>query len=225
MGRRPGPPVVYQRRGSTVYWCRFTVKERRYRLPTGQRDEGAAREVAEQLCAEITLGRRVIRPQTPTRGAPGDLETLVMSYLAAARALGRAPRYVESQLKHFNASFFPRWRSVQAVTSQSIEALTIERSKKVSSVTLAKELTTLSMFLKWAKAQGHITEVPGFERVKAVSGYQPTDLTRPQVDALLAKLPDRHTRRQRYRHPVREFYTVIWALALRLGEAQQMRWN
>lgn len=224
MGRPAGATALYLPKGGTVYWCRFTVHGVQHRLSTGERDEGRARARAEELRAEVTLGRKPERYKAPPASARrGSLEDLVTAYLAHVAAKNRAKRYVKSQLYHLNAQFIPRWKSALEITRGAIESFVVERSRQVGSVTLAKELTTLSMFLKWCRANGYILELPSLERVKPVSDYVPTDLTRPQVEALLAALPDR--RIHSHRRPVREFYTVLWGLALRYTEACRMRWN
>jgi len=223
MGRRAGPTRIEWHHGQ--YWCKFTVQGERKRLPTGVRDQGAVAEAeaeAERIRAKHTLGRPVERPTTRRRAA-GNLEDLFIKHIAWAQAQGKAAGYIRKKREQ-SIQFCELWDDVADIDEAGIAKWQTKRSREIGSVTLYKEEVTLSTFLAWAcKVAKVIQVIPRFDHCKPVSDYQPIDLDRHQVDQLLAALPDRRTHRKRC--PVREFYTVQWALALRIGEVQAMRWN
>jgi site-specific recombinase XerC len=240
MGRKPGPPVLFDEPESIYKWCRFTVRGKQYRLSTGETDPGRAQEKAEDLCAEIRLGRRPERPAAPRRAA-GNLEDLVVKYIAWLHSINKSSRYIDSQQKHFRAQFLRRWSSLDDITEPAIAAWQSERARApamrihpsgelrpldhtVSSSTRYREEVTLRRFLHWAVHTAKIIEqAPRFEPTLAISSFVAPSITRIDIERLLAALPDRKTHRKR--RPVREFYTVKWALALRLSELQALAWD
>jgi integrase len=133
------------------------------------------------------------------------------------------------QAMHFRAHFLPRWERLSDLTTQAIDAYPAararektQRKKAPTTVTIYKEMVTLSRFLRWCARQGYIDAVPPFERVRPVSDHKPVDLTREEMDRLLPELPTRHTHPKR--KPVRERYTVQWAQGIRDGDVATLRW-
>jgi integrase len=131
---------------------------------------------------------------------------------------------------HFRAHFCSRWQRLEQVTGKAIEKYKVDRQAEdngrgglVGLTTTYKELVTLSRFLRWCKRQGHLVEVPEFDRFRPVSNYRPPDLTAEVVRTLLAELPDQKTHHNR--RPVREFFTVQWAQAMRPGEVMTLTWQ
>lgn len=131
---------------------------------------------------------------------------------------------------HFRAHFLPRWSRLSELTTAALDAYPTERAreetqrgKPPSTVTIYKELVTMSRFLRWCVRAGHLDAVPVFDRVRPVSDHKPPDLTRDDVEAVLARLPTRAEHPKRY--AVRERYTVQWAQGLRDGDVAAMRWS
>jgi integrase len=131
---------------------------------------------------------------------------------------------------HFRAHFLPRWDRLSDLTTEAIDGYPAararektQRKKPPTTVTIYKEMVTLSRFLRWCVRNGHLDAIPAFDRVRPVSDYKPVDLTRGEVDALMVELPTRHTHQKGYR--VRERFTVQWAQGLRHGDVAALRWS
>lgn len=227
MGRRAGLPTVFIPTGSTaVYWCRFTVDGKRYRVSTGSRDHGAAEKEAQRLHGLAQLGSLQVGSKRQRFSAAfGSVETLAAQYLVWSRATGKAESYIVKQEGHLNR-FISRWPTLDKVTPNEIERYKVSRADDdppPRMTTLYKELVTLSRFLHWCKRAGHLDVVPEFERVKPVTDYVPPDTTPEEVARVLAELPNHETHPKRY--PVREFYTVQWSQGLRPGDVQRLLWS
>lgn len=228
MGRKPGPPVLHWRGG--VAWVRFTHAGQRFDVSTGERDPLRADEAAARIHAQTVLGRPAPRAR-PVIAGPDGLDLLSTRYLAWLSGQGRDARYVREQALHFRAHFLQldedgrptRWARLHEITSAAIADYQRERGALVSSVTLYKELVTLSGFLKWCRRQKLLEHVPEFERPTQTTDYAVPDLTRAQVERFLAELPDRAAHPKRY--PIREWATFAWSMALRKEEAFQIRWS
>lgn len=232
MGRRPGAPSVFLPPGRITYLCRFTANRIRYnRVSTGETDPERAVEAARRLQAEALLHgrRRVVR--RASHAASTSLDALSADYLETVEASGASPLYFKAQAKHFRAHFLKRWTRLPDVLKPgAIDRYVVERAqektnrkRKVSKVTVYKELVTLSMFLKWCRRRGLIDEVPDFERVKPVSTYDAPDLTSEQVALLLAELPRRAEHPKRL--PVYEYHAVQWSQGMRPGEIATLQWS
>ncbi len=225
MGRKPGVPQLYQPRGTTIWWCRFTVNGTRYRKSTGTRDHAKASAEAQRLHGEALLGRQSARKQrVPSTCATGPLALLFAEYIEWTRACGKAPSYIVKQEMHYRAHFQDHWTKLEQITGKSIEGYKVARVTNPERTTsVYKELVTLSRFLRWCKKQGLIDSLPEFDRFKPVTDYVPLDMTRKEVKRLLAAMPDRRTHHNR--RAVREFFTVQWAQAMRPGEVMKLRWH
>ena len=225
MGRKPGTPTVYLRADSGVYWCAFTVNGVRYRLSTGCTNESEAHQAAARLHAQVALGRSVKRYRPPLPGSDQPLDLLFAEFAEWYRASGRAESYVVKMESHFRAHFWPRWRALSAITVEALEHYKVERQDEdVSSVTVYKELVTMSRFLRWChRVRRLIDHVPQVERPTQVSDYTPPTLTEREVRKLLRKLPTARTHPRRM--PVREFFTFQWAQGMRPGEVRSLRWR
>ncbi len=236
MGRKPGLPRIYLADGSDVYQYSFTVpgregaKGERRRGSTGARGAREAEEAAQRIYAEACLGRRPTSRRRVSYAASTSLEMLSAEFTTACRADGKADSYVDKIESHFRAHFLPRWSRVVDITGPAVAAYKLERTRepgrtagKVGPVTVYKELVSLSRFLRWAKKQGHITEIPDFERVRPISDYKPPDLTPDDVAEILPELPDRRSHPKRCM--VREFFTVEWSQGFRPGEAGTLLWE
>lgn len=228
MGRRPGVPQLYKRDGSDIYWARFTVNGTRHRFSTGTGDDAKARKAAEQEHARAALGRTTARIKRHTISeATGPLNLLFAEYINWASASGDSAGYIVKQEMHYRAHFSDFWQKLNDITGQSIERYKVSRIQELPNpectTSVYKELVTLSQFLRWCKKAGHIDAVPEFDRFVPETNYIPLDITRTEVNALLAALPDRKTHPKRC--PVREFFTVQWAEAMRPGEVMALRWQ
>ncbi len=220
MGRRAQPPRVYQDDDhGDVYQYSFTVAGCRDRGSTGSRDFDEATAKARAIWLDAHKGIKPAK-RVPARERHAVSSALAPLFALFTDSLTKSPGYVVKFESHFRAHFGKRWKSIEELTGPAIEQYQADRlrettrlKRKTSTVTVHKEVVTLSRFLHWAKRNGIIAEVPQFERVEAVSSYRPPDYTTAQAKLLLATLPDRltHSKRQ----PVREFFTVQWAQGFR----------
>lgn len=253
MGRKPGVPrVKLDSDHGRIYQYEFNWKGKRHRGSTGLDDKAEAQRWLDDYHAKVVLGRPVVRPR-PSRvqvAPPDSLSKLVASYfehLDAQIAKGNLrPSYTRKIKQHLQLHCVPRWATIwdmiepgaiDAWTDQRLKSPTLFRAYEVNgrvvpprsnlpnpqSNTVHKELVSLRRFLKWAKGAGHIRELPAFETVDQRSHYTPPDCTPEDVEALLAEVPDRHTHKKRM--PAREYFTVLWAQALRSDvECGTLRW-
>jgi hypothetical protein len=243
MGRKPGVPRVrIDSDHGDVYQYDFRRQGKRYRGSTGLTDEAKAQQWLDDYHAKVVLGRPVVRPR-PTRvqvAPPDSLAKLVndfFDYLDGLVAKGKlASSYTRKIKQHLMLHFVPRFATVFDLiepgaidrwTNERLTSPTLFRAyerdgrviaprsnlEKPSGNTVHKELVSLRRFLTWAKEEGHIRELPAFESVDQTSHYTAPDVSPEDMAALLQLLPDRSAHKKRM--PVREYFTVLWAQALR----------
>ncbi len=223
MGRRSGALQLFQRPGSNVWWCRFSVAGKQYRVSTGHVDRGEAEQAAAKLQAQTVLEVRPAPKRVP-RVDGHDLTVLFGEFIAWETGLGKSKNYMLQQEVHFRAHIRQRFEKLYQFTGKAIERYAADRQQeKASSVTIYSEQVTISRFLKWCRSKGFISEVPTWERVRPVSDYEPPNLSPDDVKRILGELPDR--RHHSKRMPVREFYVVVWSMALRKTECMTLRWR
>jgi len=224
MGRRAGPPQV--RRHGATWWARFTVPGRgrtevNLELPAS-RPQREAEAKAEEVRAHAVIAAGL--PPPPVDLRERALDVLIYRYLDSTRALGRDARYTNEQEIHFKAHFLrcdedgqpTRWTTLDDITATAIATYQVERiAAGRSTVTLYKELVTLSRFLKWAKREGLIDSIPEFERPRQTSSYSPPNLTPAQVQRLIKALAPE----------VRPWALFTWAMALRFTESMSIEWR
>jgi integrase len=224
MGRHAGLPVVYLLPGREIYACRFTVARQRHNLSTGERDQGRAREAALRLYHEAA-SKAGTPPRRRRLERVDSLADLSASYLETVEA-ERSRWTLKMQTVHWT-HFRRRWKTLDEITSPAIERYKVDRLSQgdppPTASTVYKELVTLSRFFKWCKRHGLIQHAPEFERPRVASDYKPPDLTPDDVRRVLATLPNSATHHNRF--PVREWYTVMWAQAMRTGEVRALKWE
>jgi integrase len=202
---------------------RFTTPDgRRIDRTTGRTHKGAAAKEAADIYAQTLAGRERKVVQRPSR-AQGELEDLIARWLAWAEDRV-SPEWLATLEIYAQAHWLPRWARLSQLTEPAIERYIAERLREVTSTTVGKELSGLRSLLKWcAKVAGVLSRVPTWERPKPKSDYEPVELTREQVLALLEKLPTQRAHPKG--HPVREYYTVMWGTAWRLGTMSRVTWE
>lgn len=238
MGRRPGAARVFRdAEHGDIYRYAFTAKGKRYRGSTGCRDYERAQAEADRLYAKALQGQPPQPNQRRGDQAAKSLDHMFAEFIAS-RIGKKASSYVDKFKSHYRAHFAHRWVTLEEIiVPGAIDAYASDRlagkapavevdqrrprPEKGSTSTVAKELVTLRLFLKWCKARGLIDSVPDFDPVKVVSDYKPPDYTEADVRRLLAAIPDRTSHRRRM--PAREFFTVQWAQAFRPGELESLR--
>jgi integrase len=225
MGRKAGLPVIYRRAGTEIYWCRFTIDGERYLQSTGETDARKAEEAAKYIHAEVRLGRPAPSEKRLSFYSATSLEQLAAEFAVWIQT-NKSAGYLAKVEQHLRR-FTNRWERLhQATNPNEIEKYKLERLQlgRISTVTLHKELVTLSQFFKWCKrVKKVLRELPDFERIKPISDYVPPNFSRADIDLILAELPDRHTHQKH--HPVRERFIVQWAQGMRPGQVSHLRWE
>jgi integrase len=115
------------------------------------------------------------------------------------------------------------WTKLTDITSSSIGRYISQRQKTVADPTIKKELSALSVFLKWSITQGYLHEMPTWSSPSRKTDYVPVWLSRDEVERVLEELPTIET--HKHHHPIREYFTVIWATSLRAGAVGKLRWE
>lgn len=222
MGRRAGPPTTILRGG--VWYARFTVDGKQRTVTTGERDPGRGKSAAAKIHATAVLdaGSVPVKPAATGPRSTLDLDTIGIRYFAWAERQGLAKRHVEEQQRTIENHFLP-WGNLRNVTAARISKWQAERSRKVGTVTLYKNLVSLSRFLKWCKREGLIAAVPEFERPRQSTDYEVPNLSDDDVQRFLAALPDRAAHPRRF--PIREWATWVWSMAFRKSEASAILWS
>src|SRR5262245_15929720 len=141
-GRRPDDPL----------YVRFRHRGQRYFLSTGERASDSAAEQAARIYAEVVSGRR---QATGGLSSAAPLDELGANYLAHAEATGTAER-LSMQSQHFRVHLLPFFRSQQEIGADASWAdfHAHRRRSGASPRTIAKELSTLRSFAKWARQRG-----------------------------------------------------------------------
>lgn len=217
-----------RKRPNSPNWrVRFTDRHGlRVERSTGTPILSEAREVAAKIHAQEFDGRVAPVPVAPS-GAP--LKDLLAEWLTEVEDLRSA--HWTSKLIEYSRRWLDHWSTLEELLApgaiQAYQRVRLaapgRRGSRLRPTTLHKELVGLRRFLKWCVARGRLEVVPKWEAPKAVSDHVPLHLTRSQVDAVLAELPNRTGHRRG--HPVREYFTVLWALALRRDGLQRLRWE
>jgi integrase len=232
MGRRAGTPTV--RRWGNSWQARFTIngerRQVRLGLPAGASARQAEAEAAREHAAAV-LAAGATEPVPEPGADERRLDVLIHPYLAAVAASGRDPRYLASQTIHLRTHFMrcddegrpTRWRTLDDITEKAIATYQVERRRHVGTVTLYKELVTLSRFLRWCKGQKLIAAIPEMQRPQQASSYQVPNFDRAAVLELLDALPTRAESPRGY--ALREWATFTWGMALRLTESLEIRWD
>jgi integrase len=222
-----------------IYQYRFTIHGKQRKGSTGQRDSTAAQTEANRLYGLAITGKKPPQKKRPVKhlATAEDLARLYATFVASL-VNKRSEYYVRDLESDFSAHFAHRWRTIEEMIAPgAIDAYASDRlngqapafelkprrprPKKVSSVSVHKELSSLRAFLKWAKKMGIIDEIPHIEPVSQISDYKPPDYLPEDVRKLLKAMPTRHT--HRWHHPVQEFFTVQWSQANRPGEVETLR--
>jgi site-specific recombinase XerD len=213
--------------GNPLWHVRFTHQGQRHHESTGCTAKSKAAKKAAEIYAKVVGGaglggRRQV-------GAAADLEELLSLWLVEVEDT-RSPEWHTTLEIYASAHWLPRWKLLGDVNTPAIQKYIGERlrakgtgGRKLSPVTLAKELSGLRRFLKWCKRNGHLAEVPTWEAPAPKSDYEPVYLSRDQMLKVLAELPSRES--HHHHLPVRAFFTVMWATSFRLGTMARLRWE
>lgn len=194
MGRRASGYKVRWRGPARGYYVRFTIGAERADIPTGIKDkrqrEAADRE-GRSIFAQAVTGRK----QSRRSASATALAELVDTWLSELPTRGPTRKQYEN---YTTAHWLTRWSTPRDLTAPNFDTYARQRLRKVRGKTVRNELSALRQFVKWLVAHGHLSESPVFPEVKAsVTGTphpvrrrtRAPELTREEVDAVIAKLP------------------------------------
>lgn len=204
--------MLYRRRGTANYWCRFRLGNREIRQSCGTADRAAAEEFEEKLrrsvWREVKLGERsyvweqaVERwlKDSDNRESTRTRATTILEWFAEPLAgmplTGISPEVVTAAADALRAAKTPAGRPL-------------------SRSTVNRYLAVLRAVLNHAVAKDMLRKAPKVPMLK-LEEREPRWLTREQYSRLLAELPEH------LRAPV-EFSVLT---GLRLGNVQQLVWG
>jgi len=210
-GRRPDDPL----------YVRFRHGGQRYFLSTGERAGEAAAKKAASIYSEVVSGRRNVGSAL---GSRTPLDELVASYLAHTEATGSAER-LEMQRLHFRVHLLPFFRSLEEVGAEASWAdFHAHRSRAGASArTIAKELSTLRSFAKWARQRQVLAAVPDYRGPRATSDFQALCLEPEQIEAIIGALPEVVSRGPAAGRPIRSRFVFAWETGLRPASIARVR--
>lgn len=229
MARRAGGWSLQRDSRTGVYTVRFRHAGDRIHRSTGESDRGAAQKEATRIYAEVISGRR----RKVVGRASGDLDELFGAWILA-HGPGRAPETIATY-EGYCAGFGAYFRSLAAMTDASCGDYARARLRQVSASTVRKELSALRLFLAWALEEGYLAEpvtVPGIPKraigtPKTKGAKVRVQLTREQVEALIAAIPETTRRRRGDRDgrpvPARAFVIVMAETGLRRATLWRLR--
>jgi integrase len=206
-----------------IYTVRFRNGGERPHRSTGCSKKSEAAKAAKKIYAEVVGGEGGTK-----RVAHGDLEDLMATWLVEMDEL--RPGWSETLEIYANAHWLSRWSRLEELTGTAIQKYISERLRsigrggnKISPNTVLKELSGLKRFLTWCKRHLYIAKLPTWEAPERNDDYQSVFLSREEADAVLSELPTRDIHLTG--HPVREYFTVMWATSFRKGTMARLRWE
>jgi integrase len=217
-------------RRTGVYFVRFRHDGKRCMRSTGSRSLEQATGEAEVLYAEVASGRVV--PERAEGGVRTDkaLDVLAAEWLTAIQAT-IDPKTYDLYMCYVTAHWIPFFGGLERMLGAGGDGYWRQRLRSVQVVTVRKEVSALRSFLGWCKEQGHVDEVPAIKGPgrRAVGTVKfkrkPVCLTADQVDAILAKLPERTQSRKHPEEPeyfVRARIAFQWETGLRPEMVDQL---
>jgi len=209
-----------------AFFVRFTIAGRRYHRSTRTRDRAEAQERAALIYSQA-LSRGTLAP-TSTRPFGGlDLEDLFGAWLASMETEKR-PATIEIWTGYVQAHWLKFFRSPAELVSERMLARYVEeRLRKVTASTVRKECSGLQTFLRWCArpSVGYLHEAPKVPRPdrdakgRRAKQHMRVDLTREQMEALIAALPEHVRAREEGEpaRPCRALFRVLAETGLRIG--------
>ncbi|RYZ01815.1 MAG: hypothetical protein EOO73_34275 [Myxococcales bacterium] len=225
MGRR-AQGVRYLRRGG-IWSVRFRVNKVRHEYSTGIKAEPKARRpseaavrAGEQIYASAIQGKRVIREgvvAAAPRSTGGTLAEAFAEWLDDLTV--REP--TRDVYEDFSVLWLREWRRASEMTEASVAAYFRRRLREVVRKSAANEASALRRFSAWAVDTGTLDAavvVPSIPkealgtRSAQRSRTRAPDLSEAEIEAVLAKLPERS---EADGFPIRARFVVMFETTLR----------
>jgi integrase len=219
MARRPEGWKIRRAPGNEIYSVRFSWGGRQHEPSTGERDPERAAEAAARIYAEYVRGGG---PRKRPRIALGQyrFDEVAASWLADVEST-LDPDTVELYGLHVRAHLAPFFVTLDQISNRDkCEDYSLARLKRVQSMTVRKELTTLRGLAAWAFKKRYLPEMPNIPGVpvrvtgkrhkQGRKGPRPP-LSPAEVRKLLAAFPAR----SRGGWPIRARFVVAYETSLR----------
>lgn len=232
MGRRADGWKLRQKPGSPYWFIRFTNPDTGKRIDrsTGCKGKRAAGHEAAKIYAAVVSGEGLPVAGGLRASSDDELKDLVAEWVVHLEDIGKSEDWIGTCETYAAAHWLSRWSCLDDITGPTVQKYISQRmrsknkkGKRISPVSVRKELSALSRFLHYCKDQGLLVDMPRWESPKGKSDYQPVCLSREQVEAILANLPTRD--KHKLKLPCREWYTVMWATSFRKGTMARLKWR
>ena len=204
--------MLYRRRGTTNWWCRFRLGNREVRQSCGTADRAAAEEFEERLRAriwrEVRLGERSYTWDQAVERWLKDAQIRDSTRKRAATILA----WFEEPLS--GVALTAITPGVVTAAVDALKAARTPKGKPLATSSVNRYLAVLRAVLNHAVANEWVRTVPKVPLLR-IERREPRFLTRDQADALEAELPPH------LRPPFR--FTLL--TGLRLGNVQELVWG
>ncbi|MEO7178652.1 MAG: tyrosine-type recombinase/integrase [Allosphingosinicella sp.] len=215
-----------------LFYVRFSHAGQRHRVPTGERDPGAASSAAARIYAEVVSGRWATR-RAVAASATMPFDEVAAIWLSDVESSLDPRTFKLYQNTYVGTHFAPFFETINRLTTVGAEDYIAARLRKVSRETLKKELSPLRRLARWAHARGYLPQLPEIEtpgrrvlgtRVENARKNVSLVFTADEIARVLAHLPEFHRApRAPDRYPVRARFVVAWETALRPQTLAQLR--
>ncbi len=223
MGRRTEGYRIIRRKG--IWAVRFTHNGKRHEYSTGiqaapraKRPSAEADRQGQLIFAQVIQGKLKREPRTAHRtDQPESLAELAVDWLddLAVREVTRG------LFEKYTVYWLREWRLTSQLTEPAIAAYFRRRLREVTRKTANNEASALRQFLAWLVERGDLSDAPPVPTApKGLNGktysvrrrVRAPDLSTAEVEALIAKLPERSNREG---WPIRARFEVMWETTLR----------
>lgn len=153
-----GDGRIYQRPGSSLYWCAYYLRGKQYRQSTGETDEKQAQKFLNRKLKEVhadEIGARpFVGPQQQRVTVAGLLDALEADY----KLRGKDSPQFQSHLKAIR-DHFGDWRAVN-VTAEAADKFITARLEQYAPATVNRSTQLLSQAFALAIKRGHLATAP-----------------------------------------------------------------
>lgn len=211
------------RRGPPIAHVRFTAGGERVERSTQQTEKRAAAQAAEVIYANAIAGRALPTRRKKALAGGVSLADLCNAWLEQLPN----PKATVDVYEIYARQWITYFKSVHAISTETIEDFTKARLKGVVRKTVLKELSKLRGFLQWAKKNSDVsglTVLPVVPIPEAVERgvrsnpkrkVEPVPISEKEAAAIRRALPEKARKwKGRARMP-RAFFTVLWETGLR----------
>lgn len=217
MGRPSEGPRVKWKRGWA--YSHFTWDGELYRVALKTKDKREAQEASARAYADVVSGRR-----RPIRRQPGqllDLAEMLETWIESKRP-SLDPDTMPT-LDGYARRFVDSFGSLDQITEATGTAFGLNRLSQALRTTVNRELSYLREFLRWARVQGAIAEVPFIPRLPPKAQGKRTGpqraksvhISEAEAMLIIAELPEESKKIDGRKWPIRDRFAFMWETALR----------